>query len=49
MPFVIMEIFYNRYMALIFFFITDTVDMGFKTPSSEEDLVPPLEHCIRTK
>lgn len=27
----------------------DTVDMGFKTPSSEEDLVPPLEHCIRTK
>lgn len=27
----------------------DTVDIGFKTPSSEEDLVPPLEHCIRTK
>ncbi|XP_061180433.1 probable ubiquitin carboxyl-terminal hydrolase MINDY-4 [Saccostrea echinata] len=27
----------------------DTVDMGYQTEKSEDDLVPPLELCIRTK
>ncbi|XP_005102282.2 probable ubiquitin carboxyl-terminal hydrolase MINDY-4 [Aplysia californica] len=26
-----------------------TINQFYKPPSSEEDLVPPLEHCIRTK
>ena len=34
--------------AAVFFFI-DTVDVGYQPPSSEDDLVPPLELCIRTK
>ena len=34
--------------AAVFFFI-DTMDVGFQHPSSEEDLIPPLELCIWTK